>query len=107
MRDILCYDVMYDLDALAPKTSYTDMYLNGKLYSFYLLCEQPGTTLGERYATSDDAVLYKAADVGNSYDCTFRSSMKLNNFEVKFGTDDELKHIAELKDAINKVTATN
>ncbi|MBP1568716.1 MAG: CotH kinase family protein [Oscillospiraceae bacterium] len=107
MRDILCYDVMYDLDALAPKTSYTDMYLNGKLYSFYLLCEQPGTTLGERYATSDDAVLYKAADVGNSYDCTFRSSMKLNNFEVKFGTDDELKHIAELKDAINKVTSTN
>ena len=107
MRDILCYDVMYDLDALAPKTSYTDMYLNGELYSFYLLCEQPGTTLGERYATSDDAVLYKAADVGNSYDCTFRSSMKLNNFEVKYGTDDELKHIQELKDAINKVTSSN
>ena len=107
MRDILCYDVMYDLDGLAPKTSYTDMYLNGKLYSFYLLCEQPGTTLSERYATEDDAVLYKAADVGNSYDCTFRSSMNLNNFEVKFGKDDELKHIAELKDAINKVTSDN
>ena len=107
MRDVLCYNAMYDLDAYAPEVSYTDMYLNGKLYSFYLLCEQPGTTLGERLATSDDAVLYKAADVGNSYDCTFRSSMALNNFEVKFGKDDELKHIAELKDAINKVTSSN
>ncbi|WP_044974672.1 hypothetical protein [Ruminococcus sp. HUN007] len=33
--------------------------------------------------------------------------MKLNNFEVKFGKDDELRHIADLKDAINKVTSTN
>ena len=107
MRDVLCYNAMYDLDAYAPNVGYTDMYLNGKLYSFYLLCEQPGTTVGERLATTDDAVFYKAADVGNSYDCTFRPQMALNNFEVKFGTDDELKHIQEVKDAINKVTADN
>lgn len=107
MRDVLCYNAMYDLDAYAPNVGYTDMYLNGKLYSFYLLCEQPDNTLGERLATADDAVLYKAADVGNSYDCTFRPSMALNNFEVKFGTDDDLKHIQEVKDAINKVTADN
>ncbi|MDO4864469.1 MAG: carbohydrate-binding domain-containing protein [Ruminococcus sp.] len=107
MRDVLCYNAMYDLDAYAPNVGYTDMYLNGKLYSFYLLCEQPGTTVGERLATADDAVFYKAADVGNSYDCTFRPSMALNNFEVKFGTDDELKHIQEVKDAINKVSADN
>jgi len=107
MRDVLCYNAMYDLDAYAPNVGYTDMYLNGKLYSFYLLCEQPDNTLGERLATADDAVLYKAADVGNSYDCTFRPSMALNNFEVKFGTDDDLMHIQEVKDAINKVTADN
>ncbi|MBO4878581.1 MAG: carbohydrate-binding domain-containing protein [Ruminococcus sp.] len=107
MRDVLCYNAMYDLDAYAPNVGYTDMYLNGQLYSFYLLCEQPGTTVGERLATNDDAVFYKAADVGNSYDCTFRPQMALNNFEVKWGTDDELKHIADLKDAINKVTSSN
>ncbi|MBP5362063.1 MAG: carbohydrate-binding domain-containing protein [Ruminococcus sp.] len=107
MRDVLCYNAMYDLNAYAPNVGYTDMYLNGQLYSFYLLCEQPGTTVGERLATTDDAVFYKAADVGNSYDCTFRPQMALNNFEVKFGTDDELKHIQEVKDAINKVSSSN
>lgn len=107
MRDVLCYNAMYDLDAYAPNVGYTDMYLNGQLYSFYLLCEQPGTTVGERLSTTDDAVFYKAADVGNSYDCTFRPQMALNNFEVKFGTDDELSHIQEVKDAINKVSADN
>ena len=107
MRDILCYNAMYDLDAYAPICAYTDMYLNGSLYSFYFLCEQPGTTLGERLATNDDAVLYKAADVGSSYDCTFATDMKLENFEVKFGTDDNLTHISEIVQAINRVTPQN
>ena len=107
MRDILCYDAMYDLDAYAPEVSYTDLKLNGQLYSFYLLCEQPGTTLGERLATNDDAVLYKAADVGAQYDCTFSPSMSMDNFEVKFGTDDDKTHIRQVVDAINKVTPQN
>ena len=107
MRDILCYNAMADLDAYAPICSYTDLYLNGQLYSFYFLAEQPGTTLAERLATDDDAVLYKAADVGNNYDCTFAADMKLNNFEVKFGEDDSLQHIQEIVDAINKVTPQN
>ncbi len=104
MRDILCYNAMYELDAYAPLCAYTNMYLNGQLYSFYLLAEQPGTTLGERLATNDDAVLYKAADVGMSYDCTFAPDMALNNFEVKFGEDDSLQHIQEIVTAINRVT---
>ena len=104
MRDILCYNAMDALDAYAPICGYTDLYLNGQLYSFYFLAEQPGTTLGERLATNDDAVLYKAADVGNNYDCTFASDMKLENFEVKFGRDDSLTHIQEIVTAINKVT---
>ena len=107
MRDILCYNAMYELDAYAPVCSYTDMYLNGKLFSFYFLAEQPGTTLGERLATDDDAVLYKAADVGQNYDCTFAPDMKLENFEVKFGEDDTLKHIADVVTAINQVTPQN
>ncbi len=107
MRDILCYNAMETLDAYVPNCAYTNMYLNGALYSFYLLAEQPGTTLGERLATNDDAVLYKAADVGNNYDCTFAPDMALNNFEVKFGTDDNLTHISEVVTAINQVTPQN
>ena len=52
-------------------------------------------------------MLYKAADVGQNYDCTFAPDMALNNFEVKFGTDDDLRHISDLVTAINQVTPQN
>lgn len=107
MRDILCYDAMYEIGGYAPKCSYTDMYLNGQLYSFYFLAEQPGTTLAERLATNNDACLYKAAEINNNYDCTFTTTMSLDNFDLKFGDDTEKVHIKEVVDAINRVTPSD
>lgn len=110
MRDILCYNACYEVGSYAPECAYTNMYVNGDLYSFYFLAEQPGTTLAERLATKDDAVFYKAIDKTNaqgSYDCSFTSQMTLDNFEVKWGTDDQLKHIDEVKQAINQLTTSN
>lgn len=116
MRDILCYNAMYEVDGVAPQAAHTDMYLNGKLYSFYLLGEQPGTTLAERYAVDDDSVLYKATERagngggfgfgGDSY-CSFTQNMTPDRFDVKFGTDDGYKHIVDIQTAINKLTPTN
>ncbi|MBR1823320.1 MAG: carbohydrate-binding domain-containing protein, partial [Ruminococcus sp.] len=62
MRDILCYNALDEIDGVAPDCAYTNMYLNDQLYSFYFLAEQPGKSLAERFATNDDAVLYKATD---------------------------------------------
>lgn len=107
MRDILCYDAMYEIGGYSPKCSYTDMYLNGQLYSFYFLAEQPGTTLAERLATNNDACLYKAAEINNNYDCTFTTTMSLDNFDLKFGDDTEKVHIKEVVDAINRVTPSD
>jgi len=110
MRDILCYNACYEVGSYAPLCSYTDMKLNGQLYSFYFMAEQPAETLAERLAVTDDSVFYKAADkmlAGSSYDCSFKPSMALENFEVKFGDDEQLQHIAEVKDAINKVSSSN
>ncbi|MCR4639273.1 carbohydrate-binding domain-containing protein [Ruminococcus sp.] len=117
LRDILCYNAMYEIDGVAPHAAHTDMYLNGELYSFYLLAEQPGTTVAERYAVDDDSVLYKATESngaeggwggfgGDSY-CSFTENMPLDRFAVKFGTDDEFKHIQDIKTAINKLTPTD
>lgn len=117
MRDILCYNAMYEIGGVAPHAAHTDMYLNGELYSFYLLAEQPGTTVAERYAVDDDSVLYKATESngaeggwggfgGDSY-CSFTENMPLDRFDVKFGTDDEFKHIQDIKTAINKLTPTD
>ncbi|MBQ8922415.1 MAG: carbohydrate-binding domain-containing protein [Oscillospiraceae bacterium] len=110
MRDILCYNACYEIGAYAPRCAYTDTYVNGSLYSFYFLAEQPGDTLAERLSLSDGAVFYKAADKigGNGgYDCSFKSSMELDNFEVKFGKDDTLQHIDEVKQAINSFNTSN
>ena len=118
MRDVLCYDAMYEINGVAPKTSYTDMYLNGKLYSFYLAAEQPGTTLAERYAIDDDSNLYKATERsnqagggmfnmgGDSYS-TFTANMPVSNLDLKFGNDEQLTHLEELKTQINKLTTSN
>lgn len=117
MRDTICYDAMYTIDGVAPRTSYSDMYLNGQLYSFYLACEQPGTTLAERYAIDDDSDLYKATERsnqggglfsfgGDSYS-TFTSSMPVSNLDLKFGDDEQLTHLEELKTEINKLTPQN
>ena len=117
LRDILCYNAMYEIGGVAPHAAHTDMYLNGELYSFYLLAEQPGTTVAERYAVDDDSVLYKATESngngggwggfgGDSY-CSFTENMPLDRFDVKFGKDDEFKHIQDIKTAINKLTPTD
>lgn len=120
MRDILCYSALDKIDGVGPNCAYTDMYLNGQLYSFYFLAEQPGETLAERLATNDDAVLYKATDNaggggggwggfggGNGGYCSFTESMQLSNFDVKFGVDDSFQHIGDIKTAINKLTSTD
>lgn len=118
MRDILCYSALDKIGGVGPNCAYTDMYLNGELYSFYFMAEQPGTTLAERLATSDDAVLYKATDTaggggwggfggGNDGYCSFTENMNLSNFAVKYGTDDNYEHIAAIKDAIGKLSSTN
>lgn len=118
LRDIICYNAMYEVDGVAPHAAHTDMYLNGELYSFYLLAEQPGTTVAERYAVDNDSVLYKATEsngngdggwggfAGDSY-CSFTENMPLDRFDVKFGQDDEFKHIQDIKTAINKLTPTD
>ncbi|WP_303834452.1 carbohydrate-binding domain-containing protein [Ruminococcus flavefaciens] len=121
MRDLICYDAMYTIDGVAPKSSYTDMYVNGKLYSFYFALEQPGTTLAERYAIDDDSNLYKATERsnqaggggmwggfggGDSYS-TFTEKMPVSNLDLKFGNDEQLTHLEELKTAINKMTTSN
>lgn len=118
MRDILCYGALDEIDGVGPNCAYTNMYLNDKLYSFYFLAEQPGTTLAERLATNDDAVLYKATDTsggggglwtngGNDGYCSFTENMQLSNFDVKFGTDDNFQHISDIKDAINRLSSDN
>lgn len=122
MRDMLCYDALHEIDGVGPNCAWTDMYLNGELFSFYFLAEQPGDTLAERLATSDDAVLYKATDKaggggggwggmggmgGNDGYCSFTEKMALDNFDVKFGTDDSFEHIAAIKQAINQLSSNN
>lgn len=103
MRDTLCYDAMHELDAYAPQTAYTDVYMNGQLFSFYMLCEVPADTMGERFSTDNDATLYKADEIT----CTFETSQNLSGYSVKYGPDEAMDHIRDAAEAVNKVTPDN
>jgi len=103
MRDTLCYNALTEIGGHAPVSSYTNLYINNSLYSFYFLIEQPGATLAERYSTSDDANLYAPA----SYNCTFESGQQTSEFELKFGNDTEFTHINEMVSAVNSITPNN
>ena len=103
MRDTLCYNALHALGGYAPNTAYSDLYVNGSLYSFYFLAEQPGKTLAERYATNDDACFYKASD----NNCDMKTSMNANAFECQFGDDPGNSHISELVQAINQFNPSN
>ncbi|MBR4626440.1 MAG: carbohydrate-binding domain-containing protein [Ruminococcus sp.] len=117
LRDILCYNAMYAIDGVAPLSAHSDVYVNGSLYSFYMIAEQPGKTLAERYSIDDDSNLYKATERseqgggifggdGDSYS-TFTEKMPVSNLDLKFGNDKQLQHLEELKAAINRVTASD
>lgn len=103
LRDTLCYNALHRIGGYGPVNSHSNVYVNGDLYSFYFIAEQPGDTLMERYATSDDASLYKA----QSYYCTLKKNEDISNYELTSGTDESLDHVREFIDVLNSMTSTN
>ncbi|HRR77304.1 MAG TPA: carbohydrate-binding domain-containing protein [Ruminococcus sp.] len=116
LRDLLCYNAINAIDGVTPHCAYSDVFVNGSLYSFYIVVEQPDKTFAERYAIDDDSNLYKATERSEQgstnlfvSDCysTFTQKMPVSNLDLKFGNDEQLQHLEELKTAINIATTSN
>lgn len=66
MREFLAYELAEQMGLPVPKHSFVDVYVNGKLWGFYLAVEQIGDAYLERYFGNSYGALYKGVmDTGS------------------------------------------
>ena len=105
MREYLSYKALEQLGVDVPETAYTNVYINGELFGFYLAVEAIDDSFIERVTDSNstDVKLYKA-DGENS---TLADEESLKNFELKNGEDDNMEGLKKLVSAINSIENGN
>lgn len=93
MREYFTYDALSYIGGITPYYNYANVYINNKLYGFYLVIESISDSFVKRTAANiDSANLYKA----DNEDCTLLNNMDLNNLKLKYGNDKKKKHIKKL-----------
>lgn len=103
MREYLTYSAMNYLDGITPFVTYTNLYINGELFGFYLCVEAYDDSFIERYSSMADTNLYKA----QSDYCTLTTSDDLSGFELQYGEDSNLDNIKSLIQVLNNATEEN
>lgn len=103
MREYLTYMATAYLNGITPFVTYTNLYVNGELFGFYLMIESYDDSFVERNSDSEDTVLYKAV----SEDCTLLTTDDASGFEVQYGDDEENSNIQELIKVLNNSTGAN
>lgn len=102
MREYLSYKALETLGVDVPKTAYSNVYINGELFGFYLAVEAIDDSFIERIADSDskNVKLYKA-----EWDyATLVDEDSLSNFELKSGEDDSMSGLKKLVSDLNSIT---
>ncbi|MBO4422326.1 MAG: CotH kinase family protein [Clostridia bacterium] len=98
MREYLTYAACEHLGTITPILSYTDLYINGELFGFYVMIEAYDDSFVERNTDDGDAVLYKAS----SENCTLTASDNCAGFDVKVGKDEDCTNVKKLIQALDK-----
>ena len=103
LREYLTYSAFDYLNGMTPFVAYTKLYINGKLFGFYLSIEAYDDSFIERYTDSSDTVLYKAV----SEDCTLLSTDDGSGFDIKYGEDEGFTNLKELISILNNTSNEN
>lgn len=103
MREYLTYAASKYLECQTPNVSYSNLYINGELFGFYLCIESYGDSFVERYTDSEDTVLYKA----ESEKCTLLTSDDGAGFDIQYGDDKDYLNIKNLITILNDTTSEN
>jgi len=96
MREYLTYEALDTLGADTPYRTYANLYINGKLFGFYLCIESLDNSFAKRVSSGNDVDLYEA----DSENCTLLENSSVNDFNLKYGTDKDLSQIKELIQAL-------
>lgn len=103
MREYLTYSAMAHLNGITPFVNYTNLYINGELFGFYLCIEAFDDSFVERNTDGDEVNLYKAEEES----CTLTTSDDTNGFDLKYGNDENLDNIKNLITVLNNTTTDN
>lgn len=103
MREYLTYAAMAELGGITPFVSYTNLYVNGELYGFYLCIEAYDDSFVERNTSTGKTALYKA----DSENCTLTESDDASGFDQKVGEKDNNERIKNLISVLNSTNADN
>ncbi len=68
MREFLTYELAEEMGLPTPKHSFVNIYINGKLWGFYLAVEQVGDAYLERNFGNSYGALYKGVMTGSGSD---------------------------------------
>ncbi|GAA3409574.1 CotH kinase family protein [Paenibacillus hodogayensis] len=79
MREFLTYELAREMGLPVPEVSYVNVYVNDKLWGFYLAVEQIGDSYLERHFGNAYGALYKAEMGGNGGDLLWRDD-KLSSY---------------------------
>lgn len=103
MREYLTYSAMSYLNGITPFVNYTNLYINGELFGFYLSIEAYDDSFVERNTESNDVCLYKA----DSENCTLTANDDASGFALKYGNDENLDNVKSLIAILNETTTDN
>lgn len=105
MRETIAYGIARRYMP-APRTSYTDLYVNGQLLGFYMLVEQIDKNFLGRYFKNNQGNLYKASDDGGTleYRGTEQSAYE-SEYELKTNEDiNDWSRFITLLDRLNNTS---
>lgn len=100
MREYLSYEALKSIGLDVPDTTYANIYINGKLYGFYLCVEAIDDSFLQKNFGSNTGNLYKQDQgstlkyvEGSNYD---KSELKVGNDEAKTGLKNFIKTLNEM-----------
>ena len=103
MHDHLSLKILRDFGITASRTSYANVYINGTLWSLYVLIEQVGPTFLDEHFGDNNGNLYKVIESDLKYLGTDDSLYKLE-FEKK--TNSSADDWSDLKNLTMKINTT-
>lgn len=100
MREYLSYEALKSIGVEVPNTTFTNVYVNGKLYGFYLCVEAIDESFLQKNFGSNDGNLYKQEQgstlkyvEGSNYD---KSELKVGDDETKSDLKNFIKALNEM-----------
>ncbi len=100
MREYLSYEALREMGEDVPLTTFANIYINGKLYGFYLMVEAVEDSFLERNFNNDSGNLYKQ-EQGSTLEYVENSNY--DKSELKSGKDETKADLKNLIKTLNEM----